>query len=144
MARFFGRYEHSLDAKGRVILPVRFRANFDTAAFVTQHHERCLALWTPPEFESQLEEMESRQDRSQADRNLARVWASGASELEIDRTGRVALPQYLRDYAHLDAQVLVVGAINRIELWSPAEWAARVAPAEAALTDPSPAEPALQ
>ncbi|HET9690567.1 MAG TPA: division/cell wall cluster transcriptional repressor MraZ [Acidimicrobiales bacterium] len=141
MARFFGRYEHSLDVKGRVILPARFRSSFDTVAYVTQHHDRCLALWTPAEFEVQLGAMEAKQGRSAADRNLARVWASGAVEVELDRTGRVALPAYLRQYAHLDGQVLVMGAIDRIELWNPTEWAARVAPAESALSDPQPEEP---
>lgn len=140
-ARFFGRFEHSLDAKGRVILPARFRAAFDTVAFVSQHSERCLALWTPEEFELQVAEMEQRQHRSAEDRNLVRLWSAGLQEVELDRQGRVALPQYLRDYARLEGQALVVGALNRIELWHPAEWAQRVAPAEAALTDPAPAPP---
>ena len=143
-ARFFGRYEHSLDAKGRVILPARFRASFDTQAFVSQHSERCLALWTPEEFERQLVEMEQLQQRSPADRNLARVWAAGLQEIDLDRQGRVALPPYLREYARLEGQVLVVGALNRIELWNPSEWATRVAPAEAALTDPAPSAPEPQ
>jgi MraZ protein len=138
VARFFGRYEHSLDVKGRVILPARFRALFETQAFLSQHHERCLALWTPDEFEKQLTDMEEVQDRSQKDRNLARVWAAGLTELEMDKQGRVAIPAYLREYARLEAAVLVVGALNRVELWNPGEWATRVAPSVAGFTDPPP------
>ncbi len=140
MARFFGRYEHSLDAKGRIILPSRFRASFDTQAFLSQHLERCLALWTPEEFEEQLAEMQQRQDRSPRDRNVARVWAAGLTEVELDKQGRVAIPAYLREFAHLDSGVLVVGALNRVELWNPPEWAARVAPSMADFTDPTPDE----
>jgi MraZ protein len=134
-ARFFGRYEHSLDVKGRVILPARFRGSFGPQAFLSQYQDRCLALWTPDEFEKQMAEMERLQDEGRIQRNLARVWASGSAEVEIDRQGRVAIPAYLRDFARLDGGVLVNGAINRIELWNPDEWAARVLPAEAQLTD---------
>ena len=137
-ARFFGRYEHSLDAKGRITLPARFRASFDTHAFVSKNNDRCLALWTPEEFEKQLAKMEALQNRSAADRNLARVWSAGLAEIEIDRQGRVALPAYLREFARLEGQVLVNGALDRIELWNPAEYEAKVAPAEAALTESSP------
>jgi MraZ protein len=136
--RFFGRFEHSLDAKGRIILPARFRAHFDTVAFLSQHAEGCLALWTPEEFEKQVADMEHSQDRGTMERNVARVWASGLSEVELDRQGRVAIPAYLREYARLEAAVLVTGALNRIELWNPSVWEARVRPAEANLTDPTP------
>jgi len=134
-ARFFGRYEHALDAKGRVILPARFRASFGTVAFLTQYQDRCLALWTADEFEQQMAEMERLQDQGRSERNLARLWASGSTEVEIDRQGRVAIPAYLREFARLDGAVLVNGAINRVELWNPAEWAARVLPAESQLTE---------
>jgi MraZ protein len=134
-ARFFGRYEHSLDVKGRLILPARFRASFGPQAYVSQYQDRCLAMWPPDEFEKQMTEMELLQDQGRAERNLARVWASGSAEVEIDRQGRVAIPLYLREFARLESAVLVIGALNRVELWSPPEWEARVLPAEAQLTD---------
>jgi MraZ protein len=136
VARFIGRHEHSLDNKGRVILPARFRSSFDTHAFISQHHDKCLALWTPDEFEKQLEEMETTQTLGPRERNTVRVWASGSVEVEMDRNGRVAIPQYLRAFAGLEEMkpVLVTGALNRIELWNPQEWAARVMPSEASFT----------
>lgn len=134
MARFFGRYEHSLDQKGRVTLPARFRSPFDATVYLSQYHDRCLALWTPEEFEKQLAEVEATQDRSPKDRNDARFWLAGIAEQELDKQGRVAIPRYLCDYAGLDGAVLVAGAGNRIEIWNPQEWMARVAPSEATFT----------
>ena len=134
-ARFFGRYEHSLDAKGRVILPARFRAHFDTQAYLSQYLEKCLALWTPDEFEKQMADMEAAQEQGRQARNFARVWAAGSTEVEIDRQGRFAIPSYLREFAGLETAVLVSGALNRIELWRPDEWEQRVRPSESVLTE---------
>ena len=135
MARFFGRYEHSVDPKGRVILPAKFRAPFDRGGFLTQYHDRCLALWTPEEFEKQMQGMEQAQEQGRSQRNLARLWASGTQEVDVDRQGRIPIPQHLRDFARVDNEVLVNGAIDRVELWSPAEWSQKVEPAERALTE---------
>ena len=134
---FFGRYEHSLDAKGRVVLPARFRAGFDTKAFLSQYLDGCLALWTPDEFGKRFAEFSQSQTRGTTERQLARFWSGGVSELEIDRQGRLGpVPQYMKDFAHLDRSVLVVGAMERVELWAPQEWEARVRPAEANLLNP--------
>ena len=135
MARFFGRYEHSLDPKGRVILPAKFRAAFDSGGFLTQFHDRCLALWTPDEFETQMRGMQESQELGREQRNLARVWASGSAEVDVDKQGRMPIPQHLREFARLDGDVLVIGAIDRVELWSPAQWAAKVEPSEGLLTE---------
>ena len=135
MARFIGRFEHSLDAKGRVIVPVKFRPEFEHGGFLSQHSEGCLALWTPDEFDRQLEEMKAKADAGREDRNLARVWASGSSEAEVDKSGRMPIPAYLRNFARLESDVLVVGAIDRIELWSPQVWQEKVAPSEQQLQD---------
>jgi len=133
---FFGRYEHSLDTKGRVVLPVRFRSHFDSQAFLTQYLDGCLALWTPEEFGKRLAEYSEAQGRSSADRNLARVWAAGSQEVEIDKQGRLGVPQHLMAFAQLRDRLLVVGAMERIELWDPQRWESRVRPAEADLIDP--------
>jgi len=131
--RFFGKYEHSLDAKGRVILPARFRNDFVPRAFLSQHEDRCLALWTEEEFDKQLAEHEALQGQGQSEMNRARVWASGSTEVEIDKQGRMAIPSYLRRFARLetDSPVMFTGAINRVELWNPTIWARRVQSAEA-------------
>jgi MraZ protein len=135
VARFFGRYEHSLDAKGRVILPARFRGDLGGTAFLSQYLERCLALWTHEEFEKKLAEMEQLEELGPAERNLARLWAAGSTEVEIDRQGRLAIPATMREFARLEGDVLVMGAINRVELWDPSLWSEQVEPSERQLTE---------
>ena len=137
MARFFGRYEHSLDAKGRVILPSKFRAPFDQGGFLTQYRDGCLALWTPDEFEVQLSQLQESAGENKSQRNLARVFAAGSQEIEIDRSGRMPIHPSLREFAGLESEaaVLVLGAIDRVELWRPSAWQEKVGPSEAQLME---------
>jgi MraZ protein len=135
VARFFGRYEHSLDEKGRVILPSKFRGPFEHGGYLTQYQDGCLSLWTPDAFERQMETMQERAATGRSDRNLARLWASTSHEVEVDRQGRMAIPSHLREFAGLDGDVLVHGAIDRVELWNPAWWEQKVQPEEQRLTE---------
>ena len=142
-ARFFGKHEHSLDLKGRVILPARFRPAFEKGGFLSQYTSRCLALWTPEEFDLQLEKMERQQEAGREELQAARYLAAGTVAVEVDRQGRFPIPAFMREYARLENEVLVNGAINRVELWSPPVWNEKVQPAELALTeDDERAEPA--
>jgi MraZ protein len=134
VARFFGRYEHSLDDKGRVILPSKFRGSFEHGGYLTQYTDGCLSLWTPEQFDLQMENMQERAATSKQDRNLVRLWASTSHELEIDRQGRMAIPARLREYAGLATDVLVLGAIDRVELWNRQTWDEKVLPEEERLT----------
>ncbi len=104
-------------------------------AAVTCRNDRCLALWTPEDFEKQMAMMEANQERGREDRNLARLWAAGSQEIEIDKQGRMAIPGHLREYARLQSDVLVHGAITRVELWSPHEWSHKVEPSVEQFTD---------
>lgn len=136
MAGFVGRFEHSLDAKGRVILPAKFRPQFERGGYLSENREGCLALWTPGEFERQMRAMQDRAaGGSRQERNRARVWAASSSEVEVDRQGRMAIPGHLRAFASLEGEVLVHGAIDRVELWNPATWQERVSPTEAWFLD---------
>lgn len=135
MASFFGQYEHSIDPKGRLILPAKFRSAFDaggSVGFLSQHTEGCLALYTPEEFDVRMAEMRQRAKEEPLERNMVRFWSAGTAQVEIDRQGRMALPAKLRQYADLalEAPVLVVGAIERVELWNPRRWEENVAPEE--------------
>ncbi|HUI03022.1 MAG TPA: division/cell wall cluster transcriptional repressor MraZ [Acidimicrobiales bacterium] len=135
VARFFGTYEHSLDSKGRVILPARFRTAFEHGGYLTQFRDGCLALWTPEQFEIQMEEVQARAATGRADRNMARLWAAGTQDLEVDRQGRMVLPARMREYAGLENDVVVVGVIDRVELWDPARWAEKIGPEEQRLSE---------
>jgi MraZ protein len=134
VARFFGRFEHSLDDKGRLILPAKFRGPFERGGYLSEYQDGCLSLWTPEEFELQMETMLEKASAGRSDRNLARVWASTSHELEIDKQGRMAIPQRLREYAGLVGEVLVLGAIDRVELWNREAWDQKVLPEEERLT----------
>ena len=133
--RFVGRYEHSLDGKGRVILPARFRSSFDALAVVSKYNERCLAIWTPDAFDRKADEMALLMDGTAEERAQARAWSMGSAEVDMDRQGRVALPQYLRDFAELpeSSTVLVHGALTHIELWNPQLWEVHGAAGDASL-----------
>ncbi|MGH9302600.1 MAG: division/cell wall cluster transcriptional repressor MraZ [Acidimicrobiales bacterium] len=134
MAKFFGRFEHSLDLKGRVILPSKFRPEFlEDGGFLSQFHEGCLALWTAEQFNREMQVREERAAESRDLRNLARVWASGSTKVDVDRQGRMFIPLHLREFAGLESDVLVHGAIDRVELWSPDNWQIRIKPMEARL-----------
>jgi MraZ protein len=135
VAGFVGRYEHSLDTKGRVILPAKFRPQFERGGYLTEHSEGCVALWTLGEFERQMDAMQERAVAGKADRNRARLWASTSAEVEVDRQGRMPIPSQLREFAGLDADVLVIGAIDRVELWNPAKFGERVMPEESWLLE---------
>jgi MraZ protein len=133
--RFFGTYEHTLDGKGRVILPSKFRGPFEHGGYLTQFSEGCLALWPPDEFQRQAEEVKERARNGRSDRNSARYWAAGTQELEIDRQGRLVVPARMREFAGLEADVMVVGVFDRVELWSPARWQETVGPEEQRLSE---------
>ncbi len=130
MARFVGRFEHSLDTKGRVILPAKFRGPFERGGYLAENREGCLALWTPEEFELQMAAMLEQAGTGRVQRNRARLWAANSHEVEIDRQGRMPIPIHLRTFAGLEDEVLIHGAIDRVEVWSPAVWETRVVPEE--------------
>jgi MraZ protein len=126
---FFGRYDHSLDAKGRLILPARLRTRLGTRFFLTAHLENCLALWPLETFQSEVESRESAAVDT-VTRNAARDWFAQVAEVEQDTQGRVLIPAELREYAALAREVIVIGVHNHVELWSPDRWATKeLAPA---------------
>lgn len=127
-ARFFGSFEHSLDDKGRVILPVKFRSPFEHGGYLARDDEGCLALWAPEEFEAQMVAKQEMAASGVDARNAVRRWARWCHEVEVDRQGRMPIPVRLRELARLTGDVLVVGAIDRVELWDPGTWEERVEP----------------
>lgn len=139
--RFVGRFEHSLDGKGRLILPAKFRGSFEGLAVVSKFTEGCLAIWTPAAFDQEAVEMARLMDGAPEDRQRARAWFMGSAEVDLDGQGRVAIPAYLREFAQLaeGGTVLVHGAYDHLELWHPALWEVQGAAGDAALTGPPPA-----
>ena len=122
---FLGRYEHTIDAKGRVALPARYRERLADGVVVTRGFDACLLVypmrqWTP------LAERVANLSISDPDvRALRRMLFADAVDLDLDRQGRILIPAGLRDYAELDRDAVVVGMHSFIEIWSPARWTAQ-------------------
>ena len=108
---FLGEFQHSLDTKGRVILPAKYRDQLADGAFVTKGRGGCLSVFTPEEFETVASQIREQSKRGPKELNAARVFFGGASEIQPDKQGRVALPANLREFAHLEREVMVVGPV---------------------------------
>ena len=119
---FLGEFQHSLDTKGRVILPAKYRDQLAEGAVVTKGNGGCLAVFTPEEFETVATQMREQSKRGTKALNAARAFFGGASEIQPDKQGRVALPANLRTFAHLEREVVVVGVYSRIEIWDRDVW----------------------
>lgn len=131
MLGFVGQYQHSLDAKSRLILPAKFRAEFERGGHLSPNTEGCIAMWTPSEFARQAEErLEQSRSGGRSERQQARYWAANSSDVEFDKQGRFALPAAIREYGRLTGDVLIVGVLDHVELWNPSTYAEQVNPAE--------------
>jgi MraZ protein len=135
MATFYGSSERSLDAKGRLILPAKLRAEFGESAFLTSNVDGCLALYDKEDMEGQKATMLEKSKGSQSDRMIARFWASSTSEVTFDAQGRIPIPPTSRTWAGLETEVLVIGMIDKVELWSPARYNDKVASANAEMLE---------
>jgi MraZ protein len=119
--RFVGTFEHTLDDKGRLILPASFRPKLAEGAYVTSL-DHCLAILPPEEFDNMADQLESRIASGQGNVSALRAFASKADEVVPDSQGRVRLLPHLREVAELDRAVIVTGALRHIEIWNPARW----------------------
>ena len=119
---FLGTYEHSLDAKGRVILPAKFRERLESGAFLARSLDGCLSLYDAEEFERVAQDMQEKARRGAVERNAVRSFAAGATEATPDKQGRITIPAHLRSFAGLEREVVVTGALTRIEIWDAARW----------------------
>jgi MraZ protein len=132
---FIGTYEHSLDPKGRVILPRRFRDELGQDMVFTKGIESCLYVFPLAEFEAFANKLRSLPLTERPSRDFVRVFVAGASQESADSQGRVVIPQALREYAGLSKDVVIVGQLSRIEIWDKAEWGNYMPAAQAAYSD---------
>jgi MraZ protein len=118
---FLGTHTPKLDEKGRLILPAKFRDELAEGLVITRFQERCLAIW-PVETFVEVAQAVRGASSSQQVRDYQRMLASGASDETPDKQGRITIPPHLRAYAALEKDCVVVGAINRVEVWDSAAW----------------------
>lgn len=123
---FYGEFEHALDRKSRVIIPAKFREalkeNFVERFFITRGLDTCLFLFTEEEWKKQEQKFKGMSFTKQEARRFNRVFFSGASEVICDRQGRIVIPQYLKEFAQIQKEVVIIGVSNRIEIWSKLKW----------------------
>jgi MraZ protein len=120
-----GRHQHTLDGKGRLVLPAKFRAEFQSGGWVAPEKGRSLAMFTVGEFTRRADEYRIlSHSENEFDRRRSLFWSSNSCEVEVDRQGRFALPASIRDIAQLDGEVLFIGHLDHIEIWNPELFAA--------------------
>jgi len=119
---FLSTYDLKLDEKGRFFLPTRFRPAFSAGLIVVQGHERCLAVYDPVTFETEANKALALQSWYKDVREYQRMLGADAWEGRPDKQGRVSLSAKLREYAHLDKDIVVTGALDHVEIWNLPDW----------------------
>lgn len=119
-----GEYKHSIDAKKRLSVPVKFRKEIGERAVLTKGLDNCLFLFPQREWEQLAEKLGRLPFGQQDNRGFARLLLSGASEVEFDQLGRILVPDFLRNYAFLKKSVIIAGLFNRLEIWDEERWKA--------------------
>ena len=125
---FLGRYEHSIDAKGRLTVPAKFRGDLASGTVVTKGIDRCLFLFPTAEFETlaaRIRELPITQEEAREFRR--QMFADAGADIP-DKQGRIIVPPYLREYAGIDNQVIVIGLDTYIEIWPAEAWKNRDTP----------------
>ena len=121
---FFGTYTPKLDDKGRLILPAKFRDQLAGGLMVTRGQEHCLYVWPQAEVERITERLREAPVSNKATRDYVRMFSSASSDEVPDKQGRITVPPKLREWANLSKDVVVIGAMNRLEIWDEVAWEA--------------------
>ena len=119
---FFGTHAPHLDDKGRIFLPARFREQMGEGLVITRGQDRCLYVWPMDEFVALTEQMRTAPVTNKRARDFMRMLFAGASNESADKQGRIRIPPLLREYAGLRRDCVVIGAMNRVEIWDAATW----------------------
>lgn len=119
---FIGEHQHSIDPKKRLALPSRFRSELESKVVVTRGLDKCLFVYPMKVWEEIAEKLGSLPVGESATRSFIRLQLSGAVDCEIDKQGRILIPDYLKDYAGLAKDVVIAGLYNRLEIWDEKKW----------------------
>ena len=123
ISMFLGTYTPKLDDKGRLILPAKFRPRLEGGVVLTRRQEHSIYGWTPQSFFEFTDRVRQTPVTNKAARNFSRMLFSGASNEMPDKQGRISIPAVLREWAHLERDCVVVGAMDRLEIWDAQRWA---------------------
>ncbi|MBQ4563347.1 MAG: division/cell wall cluster transcriptional repressor MraZ [Lachnospiraceae bacterium] len=121
--KFMGEYNHSLDSKGRLIVPSKFRDLLGDEFYVTKGLDPCLVAYTPEKWQEVLDSLEEQLPTNfRNGREMRRYLIGGSAPVEIDKQGRVLIPGNLRQFAHLEKNLVLVGAGDYFEIWDEQAW----------------------
>ncbi len=130
-----GEYQHNIDTKGRIIVPSKFREELGENFVVTRGLDKCLFAYPMEEWKLLEEKLKKLPLTKKDARAFTRFFFSGAIECEIDKQGRINIPQTLRNYAALEKECVVIGVSNRIEIWSNENWETYFSDSEESFTE---------
>jgi MraZ protein len=119
---FIGEYQHTLDPKNRVIMPSKFREKLGDSFVMTKGLDNCLFIYSSNEWSIVEDKLKSLPMTNKDARAFVRFFFAGASECELDKQGRIVMPNHLKDYANIDKDLVIIGVSTRIEIWSKEEW----------------------
>lgn len=119
---FYGEYLHSLDAKGRMIVPAKFREGLGEKFILTKGLDECLFAYSLEEWSNLEQKLKTLPFTDKDVRAFVRFFFAGANECELDKQGRILIPQNLRDYAKLEKELYVIGVSTRVEIWDKNKW----------------------
>jgi MraZ protein len=120
---FTGEYRHTVDDKGRMAVPAKFRVQLGAGAVVSRWLDACLAIHTQQGWDALAAKVAALPITDQNARRFQRLIFAGAAEVELDRQGRILLPGYLREHIDLRNEAVVVGSRDHAEIWVPSTWA---------------------
>jgi MraZ protein len=121
---FIGEYKHTIDEMGRLAIPVKFRQDLARGAVVTRGLDASLFLFPKEEWDKLAEKLAGLPLGQSNSRAFARLMLAGAMDVEVDKQGRMVLPEYLRQYAGITKQTVIAGLYNRLEVWDAGRWEA--------------------
>ena len=119
---FMGEYGHTIDAKGRIIVPAKFRESLGDNFIITKGLDNCLFVYTNEEWQRFEEKLKTLPLTNKNARTFTRFFLAGAADVELDKQGRILLPAVLREFAGLEKEVVSVGVLKRIEIWDKNRW----------------------
>lgn len=119
---FKGEYTHTIDHKKRLSIPSRLRKSLGKKAVITRGLDNCLVVYPFEEWDKMAGRLESLPTGQSEARGFARIMLSGATDVELDKLGRILVPDNLRDYAYLKKNIIIIGLSNKIELWDEKRW----------------------
>jgi len=119
---FIGEYQHNIDQKGRLAVPAKLRMALNKGAVVTKEIDNCLSLYPKDEWKKYADKIATLPTSKANARAFARFKLGSAMDLEIDKQGRMLIPEYLRKSAGINKKVVIIGLYNRLEIWDQAKW----------------------